>query len=32
MFARATALFVENCNAFMAGRPMRNVVDLDAGY
>lgn len=32
MFARATALFVENCNAFVAGRPMRNVVDLDAGY
>ncbi len=32
MFARATALFVENCNAFMAGKPMRNVVDLDAGY
>lgn len=32
MFARATALFVENCNAFAKGRQMRNVVDLDAGY
>jgi phosphoglycerate dehydrogenase-like enzyme len=32
MFQRAAALFVENANAFMAGKPMRNVVDLDAGY
>lgn len=32
MFQRATALFLENLAAFMAGAPMRNVVDLDAGY
>lgn len=32
MFTRAAALFVENCHAFIAGKPMRNVVDLDAGY
>jgi phosphoglycerate dehydrogenase-like enzyme len=32
MFERAAALFVANCNAFVAGEPMRNVVDLDAGY
>lgn len=32
MFQRAAALFVENANAFVAGRPLRNVVDLDAGY
>lgn len=32
MFQRAAALFVENANAFVAGQPMRNVVDLDAGY
>lgn len=32
MFQRAGALFVENLHAFMAGRPMRNVVDLEAGY
>lgn len=32
MFERATALFVENCHAFVAGQPLRNVVDLEAGY
>lgn len=32
MFQRAAALFLDNLDAFLAGRPMRNVVDLDAGY
>ncbi len=32
MFARATALFIENLDSFMAGRPLRNEVDLAAGY
>ncbi len=32
MFQRATALFLQNLAAFMAGAPMTNVVDLDAGY
>lgn len=32
MFQRAAALFVDNLAAFMAGKPMKNVVDLDAGY
>ena len=32
MFARATALFLDNLAAFLDGRPMRNTVDLDAGY
>lgn len=32
MFTRAAALFLENLDAFLAGRPMRNVVDFDAGY
>jgi phosphoglycerate dehydrogenase-like enzyme len=32
MFANAAALFLDNLDAFIAGRPMRNVVDLDAGY
>ncbi|WP_066652343.1 MULTISPECIES: D-2-hydroxyacid dehydrogenase [Sphingomonas] len=32
MFQRATALFLQNLNAFMSGAPMTNVVDLDAGY
>ena len=32
MFQRAAALFLENLDAFLAGREMRNVVDLDAGY
>ena len=32
MFPNAATLFLENLDAFMAGRPMRNVVDLTAGY
>lgn len=32
MFQRAAALFLENVQAFVAGQPMRNVADLDAGY
>lgn len=32
MFMRAAALFLENARAFMAGEPMKNRVDLDAGY
>lgn len=32
MFMRAAALFLENVRAFVEGRPMQNVVDLDAGY
>ncbi|GAA0729431.1 D-2-hydroxyacid dehydrogenase [Sphingomonas japonica] len=32
MFQRATALFLENLAAFVGGKPMRNVVDLGAGY
>lgn len=32
MFPRAAALFLDNLAAFLAGREMRNVVDLDAGY
>jgi phosphoglycerate dehydrogenase-like enzyme len=32
MFQRAAALFLENLAAFRAGRPMRNVANLDAGY
>ncbi|WP_033922762.1 D-2-hydroxyacid dehydrogenase [Sphingomonas sp. 37zxx] len=32
MFPRAAALFLENLAAFLAGKPMRNVVDLQAGY
>lgn len=32
MFQRAAALFLDNLDAFLNGRPMRNVVDLDAGY
>lgn len=32
MFMRAAALFLENTRAFVEGRPMKNVVDLDAGY
>lgn len=32
MFQRATALFLKNLHAFMAGEAMTNVVDLDAGY
>ena len=32
MFQRAAALFLDNLHAFVAGKPMRNVADLDAGY
>ena len=32
MFQRAAALFIRNANAYVAGEPMTNVVDLDAGY
>ena len=32
MFRNAATLFLENLDAFLAGRPLRNVVDLDAGY
>lgn len=32
MFMRAATLFLENARAFMDGRTMKNVVDLDAGY
>jgi hypothetical protein len=32
MFHRAAALFLDNLDAFLAGRPMRNLVDLDVGY
>ncbi|KQS02016.1 dehydrogenase [Sphingomonas sp. Leaf357] len=32
MFQRAGALFLENLRAFLSGEPMKNMVDLDAGY
>ncbi len=32
MFQRGAALFCDNLRAYLAGGPMRNVVDLDAGY
>ena len=32
MFLRAAEIFVENLHAFLAGRPLRNEVDLAAGY
>ncbi len=32
MFQRAAALFLDNLRAFLAGTPMKNIVDLDAGY
>jgi phosphoglycerate dehydrogenase-like enzyme len=32
MFRRAAALFLDNFTAYQAGEPMRNVVDLAAGY
>ncbi len=32
MFARGAALFLDNLRAWQAGLPMRNVVDLHAGY
>lgn len=32
MFQRAGALFLRNLHAFIAGQPLENLVDLDAGY
>lgn len=32
MFPRAAALFLRNIDAFVNGRPLENVVDLDLGY
>jgi phosphoglycerate dehydrogenase-like enzyme len=32
MFLRAGTLFLENLQAYLAGKPMKNVVDFDAGY
>ncbi len=32
MFQKAARLFLANLDAFLAGRPLANVVDLDAGY
>ncbi|WP_375429274.1 D-2-hydroxyacid dehydrogenase [uncultured Sphingomonas sp.] len=32
MFRRAADLFLRNLDAYRAGRPMKNVADLDAGY
>ena len=32
MFQRAAALFLDNLAAWRAGKPMKNVADLDAGY
>jgi len=32
MFPRAAALFLRNLDAFVNGRPLENVVDLDLGY
>lgn len=32
MFQRGAALFIDNLKAFVAGEPMRNVADLEAGY
>lgn len=32
MFRRATEIFVENLAAYLEGRPLRNEVDLAAGY
>ncbi|GAA0663005.1 phosphoglycerate dehydrogenase-like enzyme [Sphingomonas insulae] len=32
MFQRGATLFLENARAFVAGRPMNNVADVDAGY
>jgi phosphoglycerate dehydrogenase-like enzyme len=32
MFLRAAEMFVENLKAFLEGRPLRNQVDLAAGY
>ena len=32
MYQRAASLFLDNLEAFLAGRDMKNVVDLDQGY
>ena len=32
MFRRAADLFIQNAAAYVAGEPMTNMVDLDAGY
>lgn len=32
MFRRAAVLFLENLDAFLAGQPMRNVIDPETGY
>lgn len=32
MFQRASALFLHNLSAFLNGKPMQNVADLEAGY
>jgi len=32
MFPRAAQLFLDNLDALLSGKPLRNVVDLDAGY
>jgi phosphoglycerate dehydrogenase-like enzyme len=32
MFRRAARLFLDNLAAYRAGRPLANIVDLDAGY
>jgi phosphoglycerate dehydrogenase-like enzyme len=32
MYRRAARLFLDNLAAFLAGRPMRNTVDLTIGY
>jgi phosphoglycerate dehydrogenase-like enzyme len=32
MFTRATQIFVENLRAYLEGKPLRNEVDLAAGY
>lgn len=32
MFQRGAALFLDNLAAFLAGKPMKNMVDLEAGY
>jgi hypothetical protein len=32
MFQRAAELFLRNLDAFLNGRPMENVADLEAGY
>lgn len=32
MFQRGAALFLDNARAFVAGRTMRNIADVDAGY